>query len=49
MSSHPNGKWLFAELTKEAAVAVIDTTTWTVAQRIPIGTNPTGIFVRTLP
>jgi YVTN family beta-propeller protein len=45
---HPDGTRIYAILTKEAAVAVIDTASWSVVDRIEIGTNPTTPFVRTL-
>jgi YVTN family beta-propeller protein len=46
---HPAGTFVYAILTKERAVAVIDARTGRVVQDIPVGTNPVGIFVRRLP
>lgn len=43
---HPAGTFLYAILTKEGAVAVLDAHTGKVVRAIPLGTNPTGIFVR---
>ena len=43
---HPNGKWVYATISKEGAVAVIDAATGEVTQRIEIGTNPNAVFVR---
>ena len=43
---HPNGRWVYATISKEAAVAVIDAATGEVAQRIEISTNPNAVFVR---
>jgi YVTN family beta-propeller protein len=37
---------VYAILTQEGAVAVIDTSSWQVTQRIDLGTNPNGIFLR---
>ena len=45
LAIHSSGQFVYAILTKEAAVAVIDTDTWAVTQRIDLGTNPTGIFL----
>lgn len=46
---HPAGTFVYALLTKERALAVIDARTGKVVQDIPVGTNPVGIFVRRLP
>ena len=35
-----------ATQSKEGMVAVIDTSSWKVTERIPLGTNPNGIFLR---
>lgn len=43
---HPAGTFVYAILTKEGAVAVLDAATGKVVRRIALGTNPTGIFVR---
>lgn len=43
---HPAGTFVYAILTKEAAVAVLEAATGNVVKRISLGTNPTGIFVR---
>ena len=37
---------IYAIATEEAAVAVIDTATWEVTERINIGTNPSSIYFR---
>ena len=42
----PNGQYIYAIASKEAALAVIDTTTWKVVERIDLGTNPGGLFLR---
>lgn len=44
----PSGQYVYAILTREASVAVVDTHTWTVTANISLGTNPTGIFMRPL-
>lgn len=46
LAVHPNGKLVYAIVSKEASVAVIDTETWEVTERIDLGTNPGGIFLR---
>ena len=43
---HPNGEFVYATISKEAAVAVIDAATGEVVQRIEMGTDPNTIFVR---
>lgn len=43
---HPAGTFVYAILTREGAVAVLDAHTGKVVKAIPLGTNPTGIFVR---
>lgn len=48
VTPHPNGKFLYVAVSKEASVAVIDTSTWKVTKRIPLGTNPSFVFLRTL-
>jgi hypothetical protein len=48
-AAHPNGKVVYMQVSKEAAIAVVDTSTWQVIKRIPLGTNPSGMFVRRLP
>lgn len=45
VGAHPNGKFIYAILTKEPFLAVIATGTWSV-ERVPLGTNPSGIFVQ---
>ena len=42
----PDGKYIYAIVTKEASVAVIDAVSWEVIGRISLGSNPTGIFLR---
>jgi YVTN family beta-propeller protein len=46
LAVHPDGAYIYAILTQEAGVAVIESSTWSVAQTIPIGTNPSGIYLR---
>jgi YVTN family beta-propeller protein len=48
-AAHPNGKVVYVQVNKEAAIAVVDTSTWQVIKRIPLGTNPSGMFIRRLP
>ena len=43
---HPNGQWVYAIVSKEGAVAVLNAATGEVSHRIDIGTNPSAIFVR---
>ncbi|MDP7618797.1 MAG: hypothetical protein QF652_00905 [Dehalococcoidia bacterium] len=43
---HPNGEFVYATISKEAAVAVINAATGDVVQRIEMGTDPNTIFVR---
>ena len=43
---HPGGTFVYAILTKEGAVAVLDAHNGKVITDIPLGTNPTGIFIR---
>jgi DNA-binding beta-propeller fold protein YncE len=43
---HPNGEFVYATISKEAAVAVIDAATGEVVQRIEMGTDPNTVFVR---
>jgi YVTN family beta-propeller protein len=43
---HPAGTFVYAILTKEGAVAVLEAATGKVVRKISLGTNPTGIFVR---
>ena len=43
---HPDGTFVYAILTKEGAVAVLEAATGKVVRKISLGTNPTGIFVR---
>jgi YVTN family beta-propeller protein len=43
---HPGGTFVYAILTKEGAVAVLEAATGKVVRKISLGTNPTGIFVR---
>ena len=45
LAAHPNGKYLYAALVKEGSVAVIDTGSWEVTERITLGTDPRGIFL----
>ena len=44
----PDGRFVYAMVTQEGLVGVIDTETWEVVDRIPLGTNPSGIFLRTV-
>ena len=46
LAVHPSGEFLYAIVTKEASVAVIHTGFWGVTERIDLGTDPTGIFIR---
>ena len=46
-AAHPNGELLYVMVSEENSVAVIDTSTWEVIERIDIGTSPTGLFIRT--
>lgn len=43
---HPAGTFVYANLSREAAVAVLNARTGRVVTQVPLGTNPTGIFVR---
>jgi YVTN family beta-propeller protein len=45
---HPAGTFVYATISREGAVAVIDARTGKVIMRIALGTNPIGIFVRRL-
>ncbi|HEX4834834.1 MAG TPA: YncE family protein [bacterium] len=45
---HPAGTFVYAILSREGAVAVLDARTGKAIGRISLGTNPTGIFVRRL-
>ena len=45
---HPAGTFVYAILSREAAVAVLNARTGRVVTQISLGTNPTGIFVRGL-
>ncbi len=45
---HPAGTFVYAIVTNEGAVAVLEAATGKVVKRIALGTNPTGIFVRRL-
>jgi YVTN family beta-propeller protein len=42
----PGGAFVYAILTQEGAVAILDASTGKVTARVSLGTNPTGIFVR---
>jgi DNA-binding beta-propeller fold protein YncE len=43
---HPAGSFVYAIVTSEGALAVLEAATGKVVRRISLGTNPTGIFVR---
>ena len=43
---HQAGTFIYPIVSKEASVAVVDTSSWEVTERIDIGTNPGGIFLR---
>lgn len=43
---HPNGRFVYAALAGEDAVVVLEAATGRVVQRISLGTNPVGLFVR---
>jgi YVTN family beta-propeller protein len=45
---HPAGTFVYATISREGAIAVIDARSGRVVMRIALGTNPTGIFVRRL-
>jgi YVTN family beta-propeller protein len=42
---HPNGKWLFASNGGDANVAVIDTQTFAVHTKVPVGLRPWNMAV----
>lgn len=46
---HPNGAFVYATASREGLLAVIEARTGKVVARVPLGTNPTGLFVRRLP
>lgn len=43
---HPAGRFVYSTLSKEGAIAVLDAHTGHLVTRISLGTNPSGIFVR---
>ena len=45
---HPNGAFVYAIVSREGQLAVIEARTGKVVARVPLGTNPTGLFVRRL-
>src|SRR5712692_7407097 len=45
---HPAGTFVYAIVTNEGAVAVLEAATGKLVKRISLGTNPTGIYVRRL-
>ncbi len=42
---HPSGKFVYAIVSNEGAVAVLEAATGKLVTRISLGTNPTGLFV----
>jgi len=46
---HPSGAFVYATVSREGQLAVIEARTGKVVARVPLGTNPTGLFVRRLP
>ncbi len=46
-AAHPNGEYLYVQVTTENTVAVVDTSTWQVIKRIDVGASPNALFVRT--
>lgn len=46
-AAHPNGKYIYVQVTTENSVAVVDTSTWRVVARIDIGVSPNALFIRT--
>jgi len=49
LGAHPAGTFVYAIINREGAVAVLDARTGKVVMRVPLGTNPAGIFVRPVP
>jgi DNA-binding beta-propeller fold protein YncE len=45
---HPAGTFVYATLSREAALAVIDLRSGKVVGHVALGTNPTGLYVRRL-
>lgn len=45
---HPAGTFVYATLTSEGAVGVLDAATGRIVTRVALGTNPVGLFVRRL-
>ncbi len=45
---HPAGTFVYAIISREGAVAVLDARTGKMIMRISLGTNPAGIFVRAM-
>ncbi|MBI2935673.1 MAG: hypothetical protein HYY31_02525 [Chloroflexi bacterium] len=43
---HPNGKVVYVQISRENAVAVIDTSSWQVVKRVDLGVAPNGMFIR---
>lgn len=46
---HPSGAFVYATVSREGHLAVIEARTGKVVARVPLGTNPSGLFVRRLP
>lgn len=46
---HPSGAFVYATVSREGQLAVIEARTGKVVARVPLGTNPSGLFVRRLP
>jgi YVTN family beta-propeller protein len=46
---HPSGAFIYATASREGLVGVIEARTGRVLMRVPLGTNPSGLFVRRLP
>lgn len=46
---HPAGTLVYAIVTNEGGLVVLEATTGKLVKRISLGTNPTGIFVRAMP
>lgn len=48
LAVHPAGTFVYALVTNEGTLAVLEAATGKIVKRIALGTNPTGIFVRRL-
>lgn len=46
-AAHPNGEYLYVQVTTENSVAVVDTSTWSIVARINVSTSPNAVFIRT--